>query len=132
MSEGYVILTENRASRIFYAIASAIFYAADSLFASQAKLMFLRQIERDYVVAKKAGDRAEIRRCIRLVNKTVLDHDEPWYDEEWLIASKAYFAPIHVLFNCSRVPMNPHALRYQFSPVVCPEKPIKIVVHNGD
>lgn len=132
MSDGYVILTENRASKIFYAIASAVFHTSDSLLASQVKLMFLKQIEKDYCAAKQSKDDKEIRKCVSMVNKTVMEHDEPWFEEEWLIASKAYFAPIHILYSCSRVPSNPHVVRYSFSPAVNEELPIRIVVDNEE
>lgn len=129
---GKVVLTPNRSSKIFLTIASYIFHTTDPLMVSQTKLLFLKQIERDYADAKKKKDEKEIRRCVKLVTTTGLEADGPWFDEEWLVASKAFFAPIHVLYNCRRIPVNPHVRRYQFSPVVENEKPIRMVIDNGD
>ncbi|CAL8110892.1 unnamed protein product [Orchesella dallaii] len=131
---GLVAKTANRATLIFGALAGLLCnkMGSDDVIRNQTKLLYLRQIEQEYLAAMKKKKQKEIDKCLWLVNKTIMEQNEPWTKQDWILASKAYFCPIHVLHHCPRIPYNPHVHRYAFSPVVESEPPLRLVIDNSE
>ncbi|ODM97036.1 hypothetical protein Ocin01_09644 [Orchesella cincta] len=134
ITDGYASTANNRANSIFYAIATTMFNekSPTAIMINQVKLLYLKQLEVDYLTTKSNKNRREFRKCLWQINKTLREPNDPWTENDWLLASKAYFCPIHVLHLCPRIPHNPHVQRYAFSPVVDNEPPLRFVVNNGE